>query len=192
MTIPDILIGGLLIYGFIRGLWNGLFKELAAFLSLLLGIYFAIRFSGYMSDIIRNNISWNPKYINIVAFIIVFILVVIGVTILARILTKVAGLVMMGWLNKLLGGIFGFVKWILIIGVLLNLFIQVNTNNTFAEEKALKESWLFYPILNISHAVYPLLEKGFVIAKDNITPDIDADEEEITEPKPMEGLNREI
>ena len=46
MTGIDLILGGILLYGLIKGLWKGLFIELASLVSLLLGIYLAIKFSG--------------------------------------------------------------------------------------------------------------------------------------------------
>ena len=90
MSYLDIFLGGLLIYGFVRGFWNGFFIELASFVSLLLGIYVAIKFSYIMKSILVGHVSWNPKSIQIVAFILTFILVVIGISFLAKFLTKIA------------------------------------------------------------------------------------------------------
>ena len=84
MSYLDIFLGGLLIYGFVRGFWNGFFIELASFVSLLLGIYVAIKFSYLMKSIVASHVSWNPKTVQIVAFIITFILVVIGIKFMAK------------------------------------------------------------------------------------------------------------
>lgn len=194
MALPDILIGGLLLYGFIRGLWKGLFTELAALVSLLLGFYIAVKFSGYVGEIIANNVSWEPKYVKITAFAITFILVVVGVILLAKVFTKLASFAMLGWLNRLLGGVFGFIKWALIISVLLNFFVQINRNYTFAEKETLDDSWFFYPILKISNTVYPVLEEWFATYKLNEDKE-DADTYEYepqTDPEPIEGMDREI
>lgn len=171
MALIDIVIGGLLLYGLIRGLWKGLFSELAALLSLLLGIYIALKFSGYVGQKLDSHVSWDEKYITITAFAITFIAVVVGIILLAKVFTKLAKFAMLGWLNRLLGGIFGFIKWVLIISVSLNFFLKLNTNNTFAEKETLKNSIFFYPVLEVSKTIYPILEEWFAeFNPDDFTP----------------------
>lgn len=182
MALIDIVIGGLLLYGLIRGLWKGLFSELAALLSLLLGIYIALKFSGYVGQKLSANVSWDEKYIAITAFAITFIAVVVGIILLAKVFTRLAKYAMLGWLNRLLGGIFGFIKWALIVSVSLNFFLKLNANNSFAEKQTLDDSVFFYPILEVSKTIYPILEEWFAeFNPDDLTP-------QSTNP----DLNREI
>lgn len=172
MALIDIVIGGLLLYGLIRGLWKGLFSELAALLSLLLGIYIALKFSGYVGQELGSHVSWEEKYITITAFAITFIAVVVGIIMLAKVFTKLAKFAMLGWLNRLLGGIFGFIKWTLIISISLNFFLKLNANNAFAEKQTLEDSIFFYPILEVSKTIYPILEEWFSeFNPDDFTPE---------------------
>lgn len=161
MGFLDILLGGLLLYGFIRGIWNGLFVELASFVSLIIGIYVAIKFSHLMKAIIVGHVSWSPQTIQIAAFIITFILVVVGISFLAKFLTTVANFASLGLVNKLVGGFFGLFKTILILSIILNFFQKMNSNNTFAKKETLENSMFFYPIQKISAAIYPSIEDWF-------------------------------
>ena len=45
MTILDIVLASLLLFGLIRGLMKGLFVEVASLIALIAGIYGAIHFS---------------------------------------------------------------------------------------------------------------------------------------------------
>ncbi|HLF52363.1 CvpA family protein [Flavobacterium sp.] len=167
MGFLDIILGGLLLYGFIRGIWNGFFVELASLLSLLVGIYVAIKFSHFMKAIVENHVSWNPKTIQITAFVLTFILVVVAITFLAKILTNIASFAFLGWLNKLAGGVFGILKTALIISISLKLFQKINSNNSFAEKETLDNSLFYNPIQKISAVIYPSLEEWFMDLKTN-------------------------
>lgn len=169
MGFLDVILGGLLLYGFIRGIWNGFFVELASLLSLLVGIYVAIKFSHFMTAMVGNHVSWNPKTIQISAFILTFILVVVAISFLAKILTNIASFAFLGWLNKLAGGIFGVLKTALIISISLKLFQKINTNNTFAEKETLDNSVFYNPIQKISAAIYPSIEEWFFDLKSKAT-----------------------
>lgn len=161
MSYLDIFLGVLLIYGFVRGIWNGFFIELASFVSLLLGIYVAIKFSHLMKTYVGNHVSWNPKTIQIVAFIITFIVVVIGISLLAKFLTKMANLASLGIVNKVTGGVFGLLKTILILSISLNVFQKINVNYTFAEKATIDKSLFYNPIQKMAALIYPSVEEWY-------------------------------
>ena len=161
MSYLDIFLGGLLIYGFVRGFWNGFFIELASFVSLLLGIYVAIKFSYLMKTIVASHVSWNPKTVQIVAFIITFILVVIGISFLAKFLTKMANLASLGIVNKVMGSVFGLLKMILMLSVLLSLFQKINFDYTFAAKSTIDNSYFFNPIKKTAEIIYPSIEEWY-------------------------------
>lgn len=186
MAVIDIIIGIALLYGLVRGIWKGFFIELASLLAFILGLYVAIKFSGYMANWLAGIFGWEDKYIKIGGFILTFVIVVVIITILGRILTKVAGFVMMGWLNKILGGIFGLLKWVLIVSVLLNFFAQMNSNNGLADEETLQESVFYYPVLKVSRMLYPVLEEWVNDFKEATA------EPEPAEEEPVEGLDHSI
>lgn len=165
MGFLDIFLGVFLIYGLIRGLCNGFFVELASLVSLLLGIFIAIKFSYLMKAYLENHGSWNPKTVQVVAFALTFILVVVGISLLGKIFTKLADFAALGLFNKLLGGIFGVLKTILMLSVLLNLFEKVNTNYAFAEKETLDHSIFYNPVRAVSKFIYPSIEEWFTAFK---------------------------
>ena len=165
MGFLDIFLGVFLMYGLIRGLWNGFFVELASLVSLLLGIFIAIKFSYVMKAWLENHGSWNPKTVQVAAFALTFILVVVGVSLLGKIFTKLADFAALGLFNKLLGGIFGVLKTILMLSVLLNLFEKVNANHTFANQETLDNSTFYHPVRAVSKFIYPSIEEWFTAFK---------------------------
>jgi membrane protein required for colicin V production len=166
MTWIDIVLGGLLAYGLIKGLWKGLFVELASLISLLAGIYIAVKFS----QVIGESISDEPsRTASITAFIITFIIVVVAIILLAKVFTKLADFAGLGLLNKILGGLFGFLRMVLLLSVLLNLFLKVNSTNIFAEQKTLDDSLFFNPVLSVSNYIFPSLEEWFTEYKEETT-----------------------
>lgn len=171
MSFLDIFLGGLLLYGFIRGIWNGFFVELASLLSLLVGIYVAIKFSHLMNAIISSHVSWSPKTIKIVAFALTFMLVVVVISLLAKFFTTVANFASLGLINKLAGGIFGVLKTVLILSISLKLFQKINSSNTFASKETLENSLFYNPILKVSGIVYPALEEWFTDFKSETKPE---------------------
>lgn len=142
MGLLDIILGLLLAYGLYKGLKNGLFVEIASIVALIAGVFGAIHFSYLTADYLWEHLQWEPRYIKITAFIITFLAIVIAVHLLGRVLTRIADFAMIGFLNKLAGGVFGLVKVAVILGALLVFLERANqslelVNPTFAESSVL-------------------------------------------------------
>ena len=161
MSFLDIVLGGLLLFGFINGLRNGFFAELASLLSLLAGIYFAIKFSLVVKEILVKIVSWNPNTIRVFAFVLIFISVVLVISLLAKFLTGVANLAQLGLFNNLGGGLFNVLKTVLILSVFLNLFEKINFNHTLAKKETTDKSLFYNPIQKTAGYIYPSIEKWY-------------------------------
>ncbi|WP_333693388.1 CvpA family protein [Flavobacterium sp.] len=153
----DIAIGILLIIGLYHGIKNGLFVEIASFISFVLGIFLAIKFSYLVRGFLEGSVSWNPQTLQISAFVITLILVVIGVHLLAKIFTKIADFAFLGWANKLGGGVFGVLKTVLIIGVVLNLIQKINLDNQLISKEKQEKSVFYRPILDTTAFILPMV-----------------------------------
>lgn len=155
MNTFDIVILGLLLFGFIRGLMKGLFVELASLAALVLGIYGAIHFSYFVADLLIDYVDWEEKYIAIVAFAITFATIVIVIALLGKLLTKIADFASLGFLNKFLGGVFGALKIGLILSVLLIIFDKLNSTLPFTDKSVTEESILFKPTRDLAPNLFP-------------------------------------
>lgn len=160
MSIIDIVLAALLLFGFIRGLFKGLFVEVASLVALVLGIYGAIHFSYFASDILESKVDWNEKTINIVAFAVTFVIIVLTISLAGKALTKLADFAALGLLNKLLGGVFGALKIGLILSVLLIVFSKLNNTLPFMEKEDLEESTLYEPVKSLAPMIFPNLIKS--------------------------------
>lgn len=169
MNFLDVIIGALLLYGLIRGIWRGLFVEFASLISLLLGVFIAVNFSGFTAAFIREKFSSDSEYIEIIAFAVTFILVVIAIILLAKVFTKVADFASLGWINRLLGGVFGLLKMVFILSIALHFFQKINQNSVLVSEESLVRSVLYNPVKQTSELVFPVLSEWFDKAREEIS-----------------------
>jgi membrane protein required for colicin V production len=157
MSIIDIVLGALLLFGLIRGAMKGLFVEIASLVALVLGVYGAIHFSGFAAEFLESKVDWNEKTINIVAFAITFVIIVLTISLAGKALTKLADFAALGILNKLAGGVFGGLKIGLILSVLLIVFNKLNNTLPFMEKEDLEESILYKPVKSLAPMIFPNL-----------------------------------
>ena len=159
MNIFDIVIAALLLFGFVRGLMKGLFVEVASLVALVGGVYGAIHFSYYVSDFLKESVSWKPEYIALTAFAITFVIIILLITLLGKVLTKLANFAALGILNKILGGAFGALKIALILSVIFIFFGKMNDTIPLIEKETLEESILYSPVKQIVPAIFPSIIK---------------------------------
>jgi membrane protein required for colicin V production len=155
MNTFDIIITGLLLFGFVRGLFKGLFLEVASFIALVAGIYGAIHFSYFIKDLLVTKVSWEEKYITLAAFAITFLMIVIVVTLIGKLFTKIADFASLGILNKLLGGVFGALKIGFGLSVILLIFSKLNNKIPFISVEQQESAILYEPIKNLAPNIFP-------------------------------------
>lgn len=167
MSVLDIVLLALLLFGLIRGFSKGLFVEVASLAALIAGVYGAIHFSDYAATFVEDNVEWDEKYVNIVSFAITFIVIVLVIAIAGKALTRLADFAALGIINKVLGGIFGALKIGLILSIILIVFDTMNKTLPFASEEQLEDSVLYEPVKSLAPMIFPsILNKKNVLEED--------------------------
>lgn len=157
MSVIDIVLGALILFGLVRGFMKGFFVEVSSLIALVTGVYGAIHFSNFAAEFLQTKTEWNEKTINIVAFAVTFIIIVLAIALAGKALTKLADFAALGIINKLLGGVFGALKIALILSVVLNIFDKLNSTITFVDEENIEETILYKPVKEIFPMIFPNL-----------------------------------
>jgi membrane protein required for colicin V production len=165
MNLLDVFLCIGLGFGVLKGIRNGFFVELASLVSILLGILAAIKFSYLMKTYLESHGFAGHRWIETIAFVLTFLAVIVGVSLLAKVFTKIADFANLGWVNKLFGGIFGLLKTILIISILLNLLQKINIDYKIVSRKTIADSALYEPTRKVSRLIYPAIENWFTAFK---------------------------
>lgn len=155
MSIFDIILSVVLLYGLIKGIKEGLFVEVASLIGLIAGVYGAIHFSHIASNYLKMKVSWEERYVTIIAFALTFVLIVIVISLAGKILTKIADFAHLGWINKIGGGVFGALKWALIFSVIIMVFDKLNSSITFVKPEDKAKSILYEPVKNLAITLFP-------------------------------------
>ncbi|WP_046743306.1 CvpA family protein [Kordia zhangzhouensis] len=172
MNFIDIILGGMILLGIVRGLMKGLFVEVASLVALIAGLYGAIHFSYFAGDYLSEQFhSWDEKYINLTAFAITFIVILVLITLAGKLLTKIADFASLGILNKLLGGAFGGLKMAVIAGAILVFFDRTNNTMEFVKQETIDNSVLYEPVKEIGGFVF-----AYVLEETNIDEKINDEE----------------
>jgi len=104
------------------GVRKGIIKMVLTLAGLVVGIVLAGRYYGPFSQ--QLTLISSPGWAKVAAFAIIFIGVMIIATVLARLLKWAASAIMLGWVNRLGGGILGFVVGAMFCGAFLAMWVK--------------------------------------------------------------------
>jgi len=101
----DALISITLVLAFIRGWKKGLLWAVASFVAVVLGSLVSLKLAHKLSEYIQEQNIINSQYTLIVSYILLFLIVMLGLRFLIKFVENVLQGMMLGWTNKLSGGI---------------------------------------------------------------------------------------
>lgn len=157
MNVLDIILIVPLIFAAWAGYRKGFVIEIASLAALILGIYAAINFSFYAAELLDQNFDMSEKWVNIIAFIITFVVVVFVIYVIGRIIEKFIDILMLGFVNRLFGLVFGVLKWAFILSILIYIVQLFDDDNKLLTPKLEEGSALYRPIQSFAPYIIPKL-----------------------------------
>jgi membrane protein required for colicin V production len=119
MTVFDISFLAIVAALTLRGLWRGFMLEWASVAGLIAGYLVAMTYADVLAQWLVSETNLHPSTAKYTGFLIALLLTYVLVAALAKILTKLLKLILLGWINRLLGAISGAAKGLLLSGILL-------------------------------------------------------------------------
>lgn len=157
INLVDVFLGVFLIYGFIRGLYRGFVLEVASILALILGGWGAMRFSGYAVEWIGSVVELDMQSVRVISLVLTFLIIAISIGILGKIITSFLKIVALGGINSIFGGIFGVLKWGILMGLFLVFAQKLGFDFNFLDENT-KTSYIFPQIQRIGNIIYQFIK----------------------------------
>lgn len=146
-----------LAWGTWKGWQRGIIFELAMLIGVVLGLYLAFKLTSLLKGAMATLIDAQGTLLHSVTFFTVFIFIVLIMILLARFIEGILKMGNLNWPNKLSGALFGLMKWALVLSVILSVFRPVDVRVGIISAKTKGESYLYQPLLNFSHYLFPAL-----------------------------------
>lgn len=160
MNWLDAVIVVVLILSLVTGFINGLVKEVASLAALILGIWGAIRLSSFTAAKLYDYFDMTGRYVGIIAFLITFGLIVVLIHFIGILADKVVNAASLGFINRILGIVFGLLKSVLIMSVFFVVLNALDARRSFLPKKTIEESKFYNPISDIAPAIFPIIGEG--------------------------------
>lgn len=161
MSILDIILLICFIPALIQGLKKGFISQVISIVSLIAGVWLSFEFSTAVSAWLAQYVEASEKLLKIASFAIIMIGVFIILGIVGKSLEGILKFVMLGWLNRLLGVVFAFIKTGLVIGIVIILFNSLNNSLNLISEETLAQSVLYPPLKDMAYTIFPYLKEIF-------------------------------
>ena len=161
MNLIDLIIIAIIGFGIIRGYSKGLIIEFSSFFGIFIAFLIAGNVDNVLSDKVSSFTNANSDLINTICFILIFILSYVLIIYIAKGFTKLAKVVYLGLLNSLLGGVFGGLKLLLILLIIVKIIFSLNLlpNNIISESSLIIQlhilSEILFNLFEISQEINP-------------------------------------
>ncbi len=142
MNFLDLFIAIPLGYLIYKGWRRGLIFELASLAGIVLGSILAVRFA----NLVAGWVGLDGKNALLIAFFIIFVLVIVLSLVLAKAAENFVKLVHVKLFNNLAGALFGMLKGVCIIGVLLYYVSLIDINERVLSRDTKETSLLYLPV----------------------------------------------
>ena len=144
----------------VTGFINGQVKEVASLAALILGIWGAIKFSTFTAGKLYDYFDMTGHYVGIIAFLVTFGIIVVIIHFIGILADKIVSAVSLGFINRILGIVFGLLKAILIMSVFFVVLNAIDSRRSFLPKKTIEESKFYNPISDIAPAIFPIIGEG--------------------------------
>ena len=145
MNLLDTVFAVILGYCLIRGVFRGLIKELSSIVGVMGGFYAAYSYYPYLA---RHLARWvtDPGYQRIISFLVIFVVVLLAVSFAGIVIKYLMNIAFLGWTDRICGLLFGSLKGVLIISVLLLVLTAFLPKNA----AIIKQSWAAHHMIHVS------------------------------------------
>ena len=157
-----------LLYGLYRGFTKGLIIELASLLALTLGIYGALHFSSFTFEFLSDYVEIKTVYLQLASYGLTFLIIVMVISLTGKALTMLIKLVALGFINRMMGAIFGSIKVLLILSVFILFFDRFNKQFGMVKDEVLNGSLMYNPIRIQAEQFYPNVLEEFERQKESL------------------------
>ena len=165
MNILDIILLVCFIPAIFQGIRKGFIAQAISIISIIVGIWASAHFADIVAGWVAQYITASDQILKVVAFALILIAVFIALAAVGKLLEGMFKLVMLGWLNKVLGVVFALLKTGLIVGVAIMAFSSLNDTFNLVQEPVLNESVLYPPLKKLAFEVFPYLKDMLTFTK---------------------------
>ena len=158
MAVIDIIILVFIGIGTVWGMTKGFIRQLSSLVGLVVGLLVARALFAEVGDWVAPAIGVSVTIARVLAFFMLWIVVPLLFSLFASFLTKALKAVHLGWVNRWLGGGLGAIKFMLLVGMLIQLIEFVDAEHELLPQELKNESMLYGPMYDFAGMFIPAVK----------------------------------
>ena len=161
MNVIDIIVLLPICYGLIRGLMRGFVQELTTLVALIAAIIGTKLWAPNLAVWLTRYITTSPAVCQLIAWTLLFATIVLSLHFVGKVITRLLHAISLGWLNRLIGALFGAAKWALIVSIILNGVALLDNQFHFLKPEVQEQSITYRPIQQIASIAWDSVQNEF-------------------------------
>lgn len=153
MAIVDIILLICFIPAIVSGISKGFVRQVVEIAAILLGAWVAFRYSSIASIWLSQHIEADKLAFHVICFIVILILTA-GLDAWGHLLTKILKVVSLGWINGVLGVVFGIIKAAMIMGLVIIAFDAVNDSVHLIDKESLDNAVIYNKLNELGNDIF--------------------------------------
>jgi len=146
----DIILLAPIVFGIIKGFMKGFIRELAAILGIFIGVIAAYLLADNVFKYFTIYFESVDFELKIISYVVVFFGTILLVNSLASLLTRTMKIIALNGINRILGAIFGAIKWATLMTLVVFSLNRIQQNKTIFQKSTLKQSKVYQKFLGYS------------------------------------------
>ena len=159
MNLIDIIILIVAIPMVVRGISKGFISQAVSLLALFAGTFAAYRITLAAGSSVADAFGISVTAGNIIVFAVALVAVWAILAVVGHFIKNILRLVLLEWVDHVLGGLFALGTTILVCGLVAIMFDALNTTTYLVDRQYLEGSSLYYPVQNLAATAFPYLHK---------------------------------
>ena len=153
----DIVVAIVLILAFFNGLQKGLVMQLVSLVGLILAVIFAGQLAKNILPWFMEVVQLSSNVAPVVAYIVAFALIMVVISLIGNLIQKFMEAVHINFLNKLLGGVIALGISMVILSLILNLELMLNTKERSIKQETKENSFFYNRVQMVVPVIVPYL-----------------------------------
>lgn len=155
----DVTVSIILLVACINGYRKGLIMQIVGLATVILAAIFGGRFAHTILPEINKLFSTSPEIAKVLSFVVAFAAIAIGLSLVGRLLQRFIDVVLLSFVNRLLGVLVAAGTVMVFLSIVLNLVLMLDKNEQLVNKKTKEESFFFERVEAVVPAIVPYLQR---------------------------------
>lgn len=162
MAIIDIILLLCFVPAVIQGIRKGFVRQAIELIAIFVGVWLAFHFSTLLSGWLGQYVSFDRRLLHVICFGVIVLITIAILWLLAKLITSIIKVLLLGWINGLLGVVFAIFKIALVLGLLILLFEGFNSTLHLIKASKVADAQVYQALKHFAELIFPYL-KTFIL-----------------------------